>query len=150
MRGAIAFSLLIACSGVSQPAEHRPDAPPPDTHVAASCQALADQFDAAVAMGLGTCTADDDCDVIGGQFGDWYCDGRPSIGDCAGTAIARNAPGYVAATTAAADFFASCFDSHVHSVYDCAPVLHATCNAQGYCAGPVVGSCFPPLPDAGP
>ena len=144
------MGVFAACHSSSSAPDARAIADaPPDTSLAATCQSLSDAFDAAIAKGRGACTTDADCDVLGGQFADWYCDGRPSIGDCAGTPIAKNAPGYADAAHAAHDFFASCFDSRINGIFDCAPRQGPTCQPNGYCTAPVVGSCFPPPPDAG-
>jgi hypothetical protein len=155
MRASVLALLVAGCT--TRAASTRADAGPdsavttgPDASLAARCQAMEDDFAAAIARGPGTCAGDQDCAVVGGQLADYYCDGYPSLGACAGTPIAKNAPGYADAVALAARFTHDCMGSQVNAVFDCAPIIEATCGASGHCSGSPTGSCFPPPPDAGP
>jgi hypothetical protein len=109
------------------------------------CRSLDQRFAAAIAEGPGSCVTSADCAVVGGQVGPDYCNAAPAIGACAGTPIAKNAPGYDEANALAVDYYQTCGDEP--GPFDCAPI-GAQCNAQGFCEARSEGSCFP-VPDAG-
>ena len=133
------ISFLAACGGA---AAKGPDADPTVT-----CAAIEADFEAALADS-GTCDADADCEVIGGQLGgDWTCDCATAIGACGGNAIERNAPGLARAQHDISEFAAQC--AGFRAICDCPPAGDVHCSNHRCSADPYANSCFP-QPDAGP
>jgi hypothetical protein len=108
------------------------------------CAELETQAKDAVAQAGGTCNGDQDCGLIGGQFGTGTCDCAPYLVDCGGVAIANNAPGRGRALAAIDDFKqAGCVSG---MACDCAPAL---LHCSNHVCTASLRSCLPgPPPDA--
>lgn len=153
LRAALALSCLAGCF-IFDPPRIRLGSQP-DAAVGAACSSYATGFAAALAD-PGTCVDDDDCTLIGGR-GFPTCDCAPSIGSCAGTAIAYNAPQRIDAEYYANQFFDQCGSDtagcggDVACICDCAPASGVTCSA-GRCVALQENQCLVPpdsyVPDA--
>jgi hypothetical protein len=115
---------------------------------AEQCRALEDDFHAALAEGGGTCDTNADCHLVGGSAVP-SCDCHVALGDCAGTPIATNAPGYPRAIAIERQFSADCTASGCRDgqcVCDCPPAGNLRCEDHHCTAS--ARSCSPP--DAAP
>jgi len=112
------------------------------------CDVLEDKVREEIAV-PGSCASDDDCSMIGGQDGTGTCDCAPSLLNCAGVPIERNAPGLARARTLAAEFHdTGCFrDPARPQTCDCAPRGPLRCNEAHRCDA-VERFCNLPPPDA--
>ena len=109
------------------------------------CQALEDQIVAALAMPGGSCNADADCVLVGGQRGPQTCNCAPFVLECGGMPVPANAPGLSSARTLIRQFFDS--GCMTDTACDCGPNGPVRCSADHRCTA-AIQSCNPLPPDA--